>query len=326
MHYFLSGLAGFLAMPILFAGPVHAGLLADIKGSRSVPETIAEVDWEEPVVDEGKSLDTVAEPKAILWESSVTLTQRTATSQDDILVTGELPVIVPAGSLFNGWRVGYRRVICSQLGENPEKRGKARFTVCFRRQASPDGSISFVEPRVRKNSKDYSKSLEGSVENANFVSGFSPDQNIKTFPWAGASIFFSYRQDGPKVALVRYPSGPRSLSVTQLQVGRRLHVKKVEGDTLLLQFRGYDLADMTLPFERRKDSGYRIEEASVDMSTDTATVDFGGGSFVLTRREDGTIRVENTKAIEKWWDIDIVNGRFLWAEDMPYVVGVQAKY
>lgn len=326
MRRFILNLSSCLSVISLFSVTAHAGLLSDIKVSKSVPDTIAEVDWAEPVLDEGRSLDVEPLPKAILWESSVTLTQRTATSDADILVSGDLPVIVPAGSLFNGWRVGYKRVICSRLGENPEKRGRTKFTVCFQRQAAPDGSITFTQPSVRKNSKDYSKSIKGTADNINFTRGFKSNQNIKTFPWAGSVIFFSYRQSGPKVALVRYPSGPRSLSVTQLQVGRRIFVKKVEGQTLFLQLRGYDLADITQPIADRKDSGYKIEEASVDISSGKASVDFGGGKFELTRQEDGSINVVNTKAIEKWWETDIVKGRFLWSDGLPYVIGVQARY
>ena len=61
---------------LLTSSAASAGVIVNIRVSREVPEMVAEVSWGEPVVDKGTALAPSATPKAILWQSSVTVTQQ----------------------------------------------------------------------------------------------------------------------------------------------------------------------------------------------------------------------------------------------------------
>ncbi|RJF93958.1 hypothetical protein [Sphingomonas cavernae] len=306
-----------LTCSVAMSGAASAGVIANIKLSREVPDMVAEAAWDPPVIDTGSASAPSATPKAVLWESSVTLTQRAGKPTAPFDVDGALPAHVPAGALFTGWRLADgSKVYCTQSAEAPGAPGKAALSVCMTR----DGTAT-----VRKNGKRYAEAVTGTLAAPPaFQPGIADANNVKTRPWAGPVLFFSYKQAGEKAALLLEPTNHGSImAVGQLRVGHRIVLGAIKGNAVTLEHRSFALDDYTNPLSTRKDSGHKEAEATVDLAGGVQqTVTLGGGSFRVSRTAEGMVAVEALSAIPQDWAIDPATGRLL-LKGYPYVLGAQ---
>ncbi|MEO0462799.1 MAG: hypothetical protein AAF127_06690 [Pseudomonadota bacterium] len=296
----------------------NAGVIADIKISREVPDMVAEVDWSEPEISEGQSLGAKLEAKSVLWETSVTFTQRAAKLAERTTVDGSMAAVLPEGSLFTGWRLtNGTHAMCNFTAEDPAKPGKARFAVC----ETSDGVLS-----VRKGSKRMDQAVPGSATAPLALEpGFTQQDNVRGIAWRGPVLHFSYRQSGERSALLRRPTSASKIQlVAQLKMGLRLRVDQLKGRRATISLRRFDLGDYTVSLEKRKNTGYAKEKAEVDLSSGQAIVQLGDAEFKLTRQADGTVDVETIRAPEFTWEIDERSGRLI-LEGGPYTIGAQER-
>jgi hypothetical protein len=305
--------------------PVSAGIIVDIKLSRSVPEMVAEAIWSDPIVASSRARPASALPKAVLWESAVTVTQRAVTASVSFEVAGSMPARVPEGALFTGWRLNNGlRVMCTQDAEEPGIPGKPRYAVCIPQDSGGRDVNPLAEAKVRKLGKHFDDSVPGQISGAAFRPGFDPADNVKTRPWAGPVNFFSYKQVAEKGALLREPTGAGTgMAVSQLSIGNRLVLGAIKGNTAVLEHRQFDLDDFTAPISERKDSGYKEGEVTVDLSSGPKTVDLGGGRFLISRTADGSVQAEEEEPMKRKGSIETGTGRFLFDDERPYTIGAQ---
>lgn len=301
---------------VLMSSAASAGIIVDIKVSREVPEMVAEAAWGEPVVDKGTARAPSATPKAILWQSSVTVTQQAQKAASAFDIGGALPAHVPAGTLFTVWRLADgSQVLCTQAAEASGAPGKAAFAACI----SPDRRVT-----VRKNGKRYAEATPGTLaDKPALTPGFAEADNIRTSPWPGPSLFFSYEQAGERLGILRQPTNRGAImAVGQLSLGTRVVLGAVKGNLVTLEHRVFDLSDYTVALSARKDSGNKQAEATVDLSAGSQTVALGDGSFRVSRTPENLIAVEALTPSAVNWSIDRATGRLL-IDGRPYVLGAQ---
>lgn len=300
----------------LIPATASAGIIANIKISRDVPEMVAEAAWDAPAIDPGSTQAPSATPKAVLWQSSITVTQKAAKVATAFDVTGALPAHIPAGALFTGWRLADgSQVLCTQAAEIVGAPGKPALAVCL----TPGGGAT-----VRKNGKRYGEAVTGTPSSPPALeSGFAEADNVRLRPWPGPALFFSYKQYGEKGALLREPTNHGAImAIGQLSVGNRVVIGAIKGDLVTLEQRTFDLDDYTNALSTRKDSGFKRAEATVDLSGGPQTVALGSGSFRISRTPEGLIAAEPLTPITPDWSIDPATGRLL-IEGRPYVLGAQ---
>lgn len=300
----------------LTSSAASAAVIANIKLSREVPEMVAEAAWDAPIIDEGSARTPSATPKAVLWESSITVSQKAQKATTAFDISGAMPAHVPAGALFTGWRLADgSQVLCTQAAEAVDAPGKAALAVCL----TPDGGAT-----VRKNGKRYADAARGTLSGkASLTPGFTEADNARLRPWPGPVLYFSYQQVAEKGALLREPSNHGAImAVGQLSLGNRIVLGAVKGDLVTLEHRVFDLGDYTNALSARKDSGYKRAEATVDIAAGAQTVSLGGGSFRIWRTPEKLIAVEALTPVAPDWSIDPATGRLL-IEGRPYVLGAQ---
>lgn len=301
---------------VLTSSAASAGIIVDIKVSRDVPEMVAEAAWGEPLVDKGTALPPSATPKAILWQSSVTVTQQAQKAAAAFDIGGALPAHVPAGTLFTVWRLADgSRVLCTHAAEASGAPGKAAFAACI----SPDRRVT-----VRKKGKRYADATPGTLAGKPALTpGFAEADNIRTSPWPGPSLFFSYEQAGERLGILRRPTNNGAImAVGQLSLGTRVVLGAIKGNLVTLEHRIFDLGDYTVALSARKDSGDKQAEATVDLSSGPQTVALGNGSFRVSRTPENLIAVEALTPSAVNWSIDRATGRQL-IDGLPYVLGAQ---
>lgn len=315
--------AALLMSSILGIQASSAGIMTDIRISRSVPDMVAEVVWDAPSINNGSSLAPSASPKAILWESSATFTQKAAKAAEAFDVSGSLPAHVPAGALFTGWRLadGFR-AFCTQAAEALEVPNKPAISVCLTYTTQPDGSYAYTGVKVRKNGKRLADSTEGALTvQAKLERGFAETDNVKAVPWRGPVNFFSYLQSGGAGIVHQPTSAGTGMAVNQFTLGNRAVLGAIQGNVVTLEYRSFKLDDFTNSISKQKDSGYKEATVTTDLSNGPQTVSLGGGTFVVSKTTDG-IAVEAKVPIPQNWSIDPVTGRLLIGGE-PYVVGAQ---
>ena len=301
---------------LLISSAASAGVIVNIKLSRDVPDMVAEAAWDEPVVDAGTALAPSATPKAVLWQSSVTFSQKTQKADAAFDIAGAMPAHIPAGALFTGWRLADgSQVQCTLAAEVPGAPGKAALAACL----TPNGGAT-----VRKKGKRYSEAAAGTLSDKPAMTpGFTDTDNVRAVPWPGPVLFFSYNQVADKGAVVRQPTNLNAIAIVgQLSLGTRVVLGAVKGDMVTLEHRTFDLDDYTNPLSARKDSGNKQAEAIVDLSAGPQTVSLGNGSFRVSRTAEKLIAVEALIPSAADWAIDPATGRLL-ADGRPYVLGAQ---
>lgn len=316
--------SGLLAIAMLSAS-ASAAVIADIKLSKAPPEMVAEAIWEEPVWDKGTPKPPSAAPGAILWESSLTLTQRTATATQAFDISGELPAHVPAGALFTDWRNALGgQILCTQSAEEPSQPGKAKLAVCFAHGLNDDGSTAWGSAKVRPIGKRYDKSVPGKAAAIPLKPGFDPAANVKTRPWPSYANYFSYQQFSAKGGMLLSPSNIGvGMAVAQIRYGHRVVLAAVAGSNVTLEHRAFDLNEFTQPLAERKHNGSKNASVTVDLASGPQTVDIGTGRFTISRDGDGRIAVISEKPFDMNWTLDPATGRLLPDGVHPYVMGAQ---
>lgn len=301
---------------LLTSNAASAGVIVKVKLSREVPEMVAEAAWDEPVVDKGNALAPSATPKATLWQSSVTLSQKTQKSDAAFDIAGTMPAHVPAGALFTGWRLADgSQVWCTLAAEAPDAPGKATLAMCL----TPDGGAT-----VRKKGKRYGDAVPGTLAaKPALTPGFTDADNVRAVPWPGPVLFFSYEQVADKGAVLREPTNLGAIAIVgQLSLGTRVVLGTVKGDLVTLEHRTFELDDYTNPLSARKDSGNKQADTTVDLSAGPQTVSLSGGCFRVSRTPENLIAVEALTPSAVNWSIDRATGRLL-IEGRPYVIGAQ---
>lgn len=301
---------------LLTSSAASAGVIVNIKLSREVPEMVAEAAWDEPVLDKGSAQAPSATPKAVLWQSSVTFSQKTQKADAAFDIAGAMPAHVPAGALFTGWRLaGGSQVQCTSAAEAPGAPGKAALAVCL----TSDGGAT-----VRKKGKRYGDAVTGTLAaKPALTPGFTDADNVRAVPWPGPVLFFSYEQVAEKGAVLREPTNHGAImTVGQLSLGTRVVLGAVKGELVTLEHRTFELDDYTNALSARKDSGSKQAEATVDLSGGPQMVSLGGGSFRVSRTPEKLIAVEALTPSSVDWSIDRATGRLL-LEGRPYVLGAQ---
>ncbi len=300
----------------LIASSASAGIIVDIKISRDVPDMVAEAAWDTPTIDSGRALAPSAAPKAVLWQLSVTVTQKAGKAVTAFDIAGDMPAHVPAGALFTEWRLANgTNVQCTRAAEVVGAPGKATFAVCL----TPDGGAT-----VRKIGKRYSEAVVGNLTRKPVLTnGIMDADNPRTTPWPGPVLFFSYKQVAEKGAILREPTNRGAImAVGQLSLGQRIVLGAIKGDLATLEHRTFDLDDFTNALSARKDSGYKQAEVTVDLAKGPQEVALGGGRFRVSRTPDGLIAVEALVPSILNWSIDPTTGRLM-IEGRPYVLGAQ---
>jgi hypothetical protein len=301
---------------VLMSSAASAAVIVKIKLSRDVPEMVAEAAWDEPVVDKGSAQAPSVTPKAVLWQSSVTFSQKTRKADAAFDIAGAMPAHVPAGALFTGWRLADgSQVQCTLTAEAPDAPGKAALAVCL----TPDGGAT-----VRKKGKRYSDAVTGTLAaKPALTAGFTETDNVRAVAWPRPALFFSYHQSSEKGGVLREPSNTGAImTVGQLALGTRVVLGAVKGDMVTLEHRTFELDDYTNALSARQDSGSKQAEATVDLSAGPQTVALGGGSFRVSRTAEKLITVEALTPSTVDWSIDPATGRLL-IDGGPYVLGAQ---
>lgn len=300
----------------LVASSASAGVIVNLKISRNVPDMVAEVTWDTPIVENGRALTPSATPNAVLWQSSVTLTQKAGKAATAFDIDGQMPAHVPAGALFTEWRLaGGTHVQCTQAGEVAGAPGKPSLAVCLTR----DGGAT-----VRKKGKRYGDAIVGTVSVKPVITnGFVAADNARTRPWPGPVLFFSYKQVADKGAILREPTNHGAImAIGQLSLGQRIVLGAIKGDLVTLEQRTFDLDDYTNALSARKDSGYKQAETTVNLANGPQEITLGGGSFRVSRTPEGLIAVEALVPVPFDWSIDPTTGRLM-IKGRPYVLGAQ---
>lgn len=300
----------------LIASSASAGVIVDIKISRDVPDMVAEAAWDIPMIESGRSLAPSVAPKAVLWQSSVTVTQKAGKAVTAFDIAGDMPAHVPVGALFTEWRLANgTNVQCTRAAEVVGAPGKATFAVCL----TPDGGAT-----VRKIGKCYSEAVGGSLSSKPVLTnGIMDADNARTTPWPGPVLFFSYKQLGERGAILREPTNRGAImAVGQLSLGQRIVLGSIKGDLATLEHRTFDLDDYTNALSARKDSGYKEAETTVNLANGPQQVTLGGGRFRVSRTPEGLIAVEGLVPSVLDCGIDPTTGRLM-IDGRPYVQGAQ---
>lgn len=298
------------------AGSGSAGILVDIKISRDVPDMVAEAAWDIPMIESGRALAPSVAPKAVLWQSSITVTQKAGKAVTAFDIAGDMPAHVPVGALFTEWRLADgTNVQCTRAAESIGTPGKATFAVCL----TPDGGAT-----VRKIGKRYSEAVVGSLSRKpELTNGITDADNARTTPWPGPVLFFSYKQVGERGAILREPTNRGAImAVGQLSLGQRIVLGAIKGDLATLEHRTFDLDDYTNALSARKDSGNKEAEITVNLANGPQEVALGEGRFRVSRTPEGLITVEAIAPSALDWAIDSNTGRLM-INGRPYVLGAQ---
>jgi hypothetical protein len=268
------------------------------------------------MVESGRARAPSAAPKAVLWQSSVTVTQKAGKAITAFDIGGDMPAHVPVGALFTEWRLANgTNVQCTRAAEVVGAPGKAKFAVCL----TPDGGAT-----VRKIGKRYSEAVVGSLSSKPVLTnGIADADNAHTTPWPGPVLFFSYKQLGERGAILREPTNRGAImAVGQLSLGQRIVLGSIKGDLATLELRTFDLDDYTNALSVRKDSGSKEAETTVNLANGPQEVALGGGRFRVSRTPEGLIAVEGIVPSVLDWAIDPITGRLM-IDGWPYVLGAQ---
>jgi hypothetical protein len=313
-----------IAVLLSMSTAASAGVIANIRLSRSVPEMVAEYSWAEPKVNTGTSSGPASTSKTVLWESSVIFTQLAATTVEALQIGGAMPARIPAGTLLTGWRLADgTRAFCTGAAEAASAPGKADLAACitYRR----DGNTAYFQRvLVRDKGKKLATATNSPlVQQPRLKLGYDDADNIKARPWPGPALFFSYKQISDKGALTREPSIAGSgMAVGQYMIGDRIVLGAVKGNSVTLEHRSFELADFVSPLSAQKDSGYKEVSVAVDLSKGPQTVALGGATFLVSRSADGKVAVETKVPIGRKWSIDQATGRIM-LDGRPFVMGAQ---